>query len=119
MIEVTINPAGLKSPLPRRLLRSLLPIAMSIALTVLLGSADAWAKGNALQAGAGEPAAQSTATEFVTGQSESTRLGTDGSYAQREAAAAGLETFKGGDVVIISSATVIIVLLVILILVLI
>ncbi|HEX3694089.1 MAG TPA: hypothetical protein VH374_01775 [Polyangia bacterium] len=62
---------------------------------------------------------QATSAESVARRSEARGSATDGSYAQREAAAAGLENFKGGDVVIISSTTVIIVLLIILILVII
>ena len=114
MIELTVDRACVKlRPLPAR---RLLPIAMSIALTLLLGTADAWAKGSALQAGA--PPVQASPAETVTRQSEAARSATDGSYAQREAATAGLENFKGGDVVIISSTGVIILLLIILILVL-
>jgi hypothetical protein len=107
-----------------RWLRRLFPVSLAIALTLLMGSADAWAKGNAQATPppvAAVPTAQAepNAEEWQMARDLAAAKGIsfDDLYAQREQAAQALGLFEGGDVVIITSTTVIIVLLIILILV--
>jgi hypothetical protein len=105
-------------------LRRLLPVSLAIAVTLLMGSADAWAKSNAPStpppaAAAPTAPAEPNAEELQLARDLAAAKGIsfDDLYAQREKAAESLGLFEGGDVVIISSTTVIIVLLIILILV--
>lgn len=105
-----------------RSLRRWLPISFAIAITLLLGNADAWAKGNVPPA---PPAASKPATpdpslpevQLARDLAAIAGVSFDDLYAQREKEAQSLAAFQGGDVVIISSTTVIIVLLILLILV--
>jgi hypothetical protein len=99
-----------------------LPVSLAIVLTLLMGSADAWAKGN--EPGAPPPVTAASTTvveqeELQLARDLATAAGVsfDDLYAQREQAAEALGLFQGGDVVIISSSAVIIILLIILILV--
>jgi hypothetical protein len=92
-------------------LRQVLPVSFALALTLTFGSADAWARTNLA------PPAESTE---VTSKGPATPApetpgvdpAFDGTYAQREAAAAELEKFEGGDVVIIGSGGLILLLLI-------
>jgi hypothetical protein len=100
-----------------RRLRQMLPVSFAIAVTLLFGTADAWAKGaNA------EPVPAQSAPAQTAPASPATRLATgpsfEGSYASRETSTAGLEKFEGGDVVVITTTGLIIILLVVLIIVL-
>jgi hypothetical protein len=99
-------------------MKRLLPICMAIALALLAGSTDAWAKadGPAPATQSAESAAAATRSTRGTATAPSTL---DPSYAAREAQAKGLEKFEGGDAVVITTTTLVVVLLVILILVLI
>ena len=113
----------------RNSLRGIFPVFGFIVLTVTMGATDAWAKGNAL--GAGAVSLESTPPTTPPprpGQTETTPPSTalpvsPGSvgeaYAAREASASGLESFKGGDIVVIGSGGLILILLIILIIVLI
>jgi hypothetical protein len=106
----------------RRLTR-LLPIGFAVALTLTFGTADAWARTNATNPT--PPAAEAPASRETQPTSRELRESlpfavsdADFDYAEREAKAAGLETFEGGDVVIIGSTGLIILLLIILLIVL-
>ena len=103
-------------------LRRCLPVAFAIAVTLLMGSSDAWAKGNVSPAPIGAvPAkpAESEAPEVQLARDLAAARGLsfDQLYAEREQEAQALGLFEGGDIVVISSTTLIIVLLIILILV--
>jgi hypothetical protein len=92
--------------------RRWLPVSFALALTLNFGTADAWAKGNPPARAATEaPAPRETRTQAPAPAPDPAF---DDVYAEREASAAGLEAFRGGDVVIIGSTGLIIVLLVIL-----
>lgn len=106
----------------RSSLTRLLPIFGFIVLAGTMGTTDAWAKGNALGAGAASSESTSaTKSQPRPGQTETTPSSTTAvgeAYAAREVSARGLESFKGGDVVIIGSGGLILILLIILIIVL-
>lgn len=111
----------------RNLARRLSSSVILITLTVLMGTSDAWAKGNALAAGA-LPAqvTEETENQPASGQGAAASSSPAGSalplgdaYAAREASSKSLESFTGGDVVIIGSGGLILILLIILIIVLI
>jgi hypothetical protein len=107
---------------PSRTLRRWLPISFAIAVTLLLGNADAWAKGNVPPPppAASKPAAPDPSlpeVQLARDLAAIAGVSFDDMYAEREKEARALEAFRGGDVVVISSTTVIIVLLIILILV--
>jgi hypothetical protein len=114
--DMPINPFAIS-------LRRSLPVSFAIVVTLLMGSADAWAKGNEAAA---PPPITAPSTKVVEPEelqvardlATAAGLSFDDLYAQREQAAEALGLFQGGDVVIISSTAVIIILLVILILVL-
>src|SRR4051794_23122478 len=106
-----------------RRLRCWLPVSVAIALTLLMGTADVWAKGNvappaaSAPAPAGDPDAETV--QLARDLAAMANVSFDQLYGEREKVTAeALENFEGGDVVIITSTTLIIVLLVILILVL-
>ncbi|HEY2729179.1 MAG TPA: hypothetical protein VGK52_04505 [Polyangia bacterium] len=93
--------------------RRWLPVSFALALTLSFGTADAWAKGNPPARAATEaPASLETRTQAPPPAPEPAF---DDLYVEREVSAAGLEAFRGGDVVIIGSTGLIILLLVILI----
>jgi hypothetical protein len=99
-----------------RLLRRLLPVSAALALTFTFGTADAWAKGNPPAPPAVEaPAETAPRTEPTAPQSPIPGFDFADSYAVREANAAALQDFEGGDVVIIGSGGLILVLLIVLI----
>jgi hypothetical protein len=106
-----------------RRLRRLLPISFAVALTLSLGTVDAWAKTNAAPPATAAPV---TSVAETRAQLEEmlpfplvTALNDDlVEYAQREAEATSLDDFRGGDVVVIGGATLTVVLLVLLVLVL-
>jgi hypothetical protein len=89
-----------------------------VALTLSLGTTDAWAKTNV--APAHPPAAAESAsarTRAEVQRSLPVEVSDDlYEYAEREARTAGLEGFEGGDVVIVTSAGLVVLLLVIIIL---
>jgi len=94
--------------------RRWLPVSFALALTLSFGTADAWAKGNPPARAATEARTPlETRTQAPAPAPDPAAF--DDVYAEREASAAGLEAFRGGDVVIIGSTGLIIVLLVILI----
>jgi crotonobetainyl-CoA:carnitine CoA-transferase CaiB-like acyl-CoA transferase len=100
-------------------MRRLIPVWLAVALTLLAGSTDAWAKADG--APIGRPANTAPASPEASSRTPATTelASLDQSYRAREAKAAALENFEGGDVVVIGSTTLIVVLLVILIIVLI
>ena len=100
-------------------MRRLIPVWFAVALTVLAGSTDAWAK--AAVSAVNHPAKSAPISSTEASSRTAAELPSlDQSYRAREARAAALENFEGGDgVVIIGSTTLIVVLLVILIIVLI
>lgn len=110
-----------KSETPKRetwrWMRRLLPVCFAVAVTMMFGTADAWAKGTAPIDT--QPPAQSQAAAGTQAPAQMTETSEFASYAQREASTQGLEQFQGGSVVIITTTgVVIVVLLVVLILVL-
>jgi hypothetical protein len=107
-----------------RHLRRVLPISLAIAVTLLMGNADVWAKGNtpppppaaSAPARSGEPSAEDVqlARELATANG----IDFDKLYGDREKAAQTLEAFEGGDYIIITGTTLAIVLLVVLLIIL-
>lgn len=120
-----INDFAMTSMRPRgvwRWLRCSLPVSLAIVVTLLMGSADAWAKGNETAVPPPVAAAPARTVEqeqlqFARDVATAAGLSFDDIYAQREKAAEALGLFQGGDVVIVSSTAVIVILLIILILV--
>ena len=110
----------------RNPLKQLISSLALVALTVLMGTSDAWAKGNALNVGA-RPAEATQASEAApaSGESDTTppssasQAPASQGYAAREASAQGLSGFKGGDVLVIGGGGLVLVLLIVLIVVLI
>ena len=111
----------------RNPLRRLIPSVIFIALAVLMGTSEPWAKGNALAAGAlPAQATEVTENQPAPGQGAAASSSQAGSalplgdaYAAREASSKSLESFKGGDVVVIGSGGLVLILLIILIIILI
>jgi hypothetical protein len=108
-------------------LRRWLPVSLGIAITVLIGTTDAWAKGNAPVQVASVPVTDPTTEVIELAELMAEAMGPfappasafDAAYAQREQASAGLERFQGGDALIISGSAVVLVLLIVLLIVLI
>jgi hypothetical protein len=99
------------------LLRGLLPVSFVVALTLTLGTADAWAKGNVAEPARAVEPSSAARTRAEVQRALPVAIDDDlYEYAQREAKTLGLEDFQGGDVVIIGSTGLVIVLLVIIIL---
>jgi hypothetical protein len=98
-------------------MRRLIPVWFAVALTLLAGSTDAWAKADVSPVNRPADSAPASSTEASSTAAERPSL--DQTYRARETKAAALETFEGGDVVVIGGTTLVVVLLVILIIVLI
>jgi hypothetical protein len=108
-----------------RQLRRLLPITLGIAVALLMGSADAWAKGNFETpppvASVPSPAEQEARSlraqiELAMELAEAARSPFDQQYGEREKQAQALEAFQGGDYIVIGGSALGIVLIILLIL---
>src|SRR5579872_509121 len=88
-------------------LRRGLPVSFAVALTLTLGTADAWAKGNEAPPLVAEAPAP-TSARVPTGTPLAFPPGIVdqdlAEYARREAEAQGLETFQGGAYVVIGAS---------------
>jgi hypothetical protein len=96
----------------RRRLRRWLPVSIALALTLMFGSADAWAKAS-VNAAPPAPSESASQTDPVSAGAPAATPGSAADYANREAGAPGLEKFEGGDLVIIGSGGLILVLLIV------
>jgi hypothetical protein len=104
---------------PWRLLRRFLPVAFAAALTLSLGTAEAWAKGNVPSPPTPSQDEREEAARTRAEVQAAVPFAIDDDlyeYAQREAKTQGLENFHGGDVVIIGGTGLVIVLLIVIIL---
>ena len=107
-----------RHPLPHgdtwRRLRHLVPTSFAVAVVLLIGSGDAWARANVAppaRAGATAPADPSGERSATSGGAAPAF---EGDYANREARTPGLERFEGGDIVIIGSTGLVLLLVIIL-----
>src|SRR5439155_11897557 len=73
--------------------RRVLPISLAVAATLLMGSADAWAKANLEAPAPAAPAPTSEPAAAVVALAEAAGLSFEGAYAEREQAAQALEAF--------------------------